>query len=296
MNCVSTVAPKIYWLASYPKSGSTWVRAFIFNLLNDEQKKFRINDLDTGPIASCRKWVEDAIDFDISELCHNEIDLLRPGAYRWLSENMSQNGYHKVHDAYTTLPDSNRLFPLEATRGALYIIRNPLDVAVSLACFTGNSIDKTIEDMGNIEATTCGNPLKFHQQLRQLLSSWSQHVMSWVNASDISKLIVRYEDLKFKSMTSFTQIAHFLQLPTSEVAIKNALAQCQLKRLQEQEIHQPFKECSESAMRFFRKGVVGDWLEMLNSEQVQSIVDEHGSVMRKFGYLTSTGKPDDSKG
>ncbi|MCW9015642.1 MAG: sulfotransferase domain-containing protein, partial [Kangiellaceae bacterium] len=216
---MSKLNPKIYWLASYPRSGNTWVRAFIFNLLNNKQKDFDMDDLDTGPIASCRKWIEDALGFDISELSHNEIDLLRPTAYRWLSENMSQNGYHKVHDAYSTLSNNSHLFPVEATRGALYIIRNPLDVAVSLAYFTGDSIEKVIMDMGNTDTSACENPRKFHKQLRQSFSSWSQHVLSWVSASNISNLVVRYEDLKFRSVEKFSEIASFLQLPTDEVLI-----------------------------------------------------------------------------
>ena len=44
----------IVWLASYPKSGNTWTRAFLTAYLGDEDQAVDINDLEGGPIASSR--------------------------------------------------------------------------------------------------------------------------------------------------------------------------------------------------------------------------------------------------
>jgi len=183
----------IYWLASYPKSGNTWMRAFIANLRNEEPEEIDINEINTGAIASGRGWIDEALGFDTADLSHDEIDLLRPAVYRWYAKEYEQFGYHKIHDAYTTLPNGEALIPADATVGALYIIRNPLDVAISFAHHSHCSIDKSIEHMGTADFKFCGNPKRLDNQLRQWLLSWSKHVLSWADAADINRLVVRYE-------------------------------------------------------------------------------------------------------
>src|SRR6056300_989710 len=139
-----TNSAKLFWLASYPKSGNTWTRAFIANLLNEDPDPVDINELNTGAIASGREWVQAAFDFDIDELTHDEVDQLRPHAYRWLSDRAANYEYHKTHDAFSYVDEEGRLplFPPEATAGALVIVRNPLDVAVSFAHHNASTIDK----------------------------------------------------------------------------------------------------------------------------------------------------------
>ena len=51
----------IYWLASYPKSGNTWFRAFLCNLQEDGEEPADINDLATGGIASARGWLDEVL-------------------------------------------------------------------------------------------------------------------------------------------------------------------------------------------------------------------------------------------
>lgn len=288
---------KIFWLASYPKSGNTWTRIFIANLMS-ETGPIDINQLNTGNIASSRDWVEQALGFDINELSHDEIDKLRPLAYQYLSQHSDAIEYHKVHDAYSYVDDvklnSNQistkinkqaLFPNNATRGVLYLVRNPLDVAISFAHHCDWSIDTTINNMGNSQQVFCGGSNKFYNQLRQHLYSWSEHVQSWLDASHSNKLFVRYEDMKLRPFTTFTKIATFLELPHDEPSIKIAINNSEIKQLQAQEEANTFKEKSSGAERFFRKGIVGDWQETLTSRQVNQIVNDHGRLMNHFGYL-----------
>jgi len=50
----------IIWLASYPKSGNTWLRIFLTNLRCDGEEPVNINELDGGPIASARALFDEA--------------------------------------------------------------------------------------------------------------------------------------------------------------------------------------------------------------------------------------------
>src|SRR5207244_8908627 len=94
----------IYWLASYPKSGNTWFRTFLYNLQEDGDDPADINDIRTGAIASGRGWIDEVLGFDSADLTQDEIERLRPAVYRW-SGSDDEIGYHKIHDAYTLLPD-----------------------------------------------------------------------------------------------------------------------------------------------------------------------------------------------
>ena len=283
--------PNIYWLASYPKSGNTWTRAFITSLREESADGIDINALETSAIASGRAWIESALEFDIGELSHDEVDYLRPSAYRWLSRQLDSPGYHKIHDAYTLLPNGEALIPSDATKGALCIIRNPLDVAISLAHHNACTVDEAISYMAKPDYAFCANPKRLHYQLRQWLLTWSDHVLSWADAPGINKMIVRYEDMKHNSVETFSEIATFLELPNDRRSITDALDRCKIEKLQAQEAKTNFNERSEKAESFFRKGVVGDWQNTLADKQIQKIIQDHRCVMQRFGYLDAQGMP-----
>ncbi len=275
----------IYWLASYPKSGNTWMRAFISSLRYPSSEPIDINNLKIGSIASSREWINKALDFDIDELTHDEADLLRPGVYRWLSEQMDTPQYHKIHDAYTYLANGDALIPSDASKGVIHIVRNPLDVAVSLAHYFNCSVDQAITDMADNHYCFAGNTHKFYPQLRQKLLSWSEHVTSWMEVTSINSLVVRYEDMKLNPISTFTKVAHFLELPSDLATVKQALSDCEIDKLQAQEKEKTFREKHHKAASFFRKGIVGDWQTALSNQQVQEIIQNHGQVMNQLGYL-----------
>jgi hypothetical protein len=181
--------------------------------------------------------------------------------------------------------------PAEATRGALVIVRNPLDVTISFAHHSGRSIDQTIESMANPEFAFCKSRKGLSQQLRQKLLSWSAHVASWTDATELKKLVVRYEDMRLQSLETFTRMASFLELPNDEISVATALEHCDMERLKAQELEKGFNERRSRAEKFFRKGIVGDWQNTLTEEQVQRIVEAQAGVMRRFGYLDASGQP-----
>lgn len=283
--------PGVFWLASYPKSGNTWFRVFLQSLLKGADEPLDLNALNTGAIASAREWMDGALGFKSGLLSHDELDALRPGVYREYSRNLTQAAYHKVHDAYTYLPDSEPLLPVEGCLGALYFIRNPLDVAISFANHSCCSIDKAIEYMNDSSFAFAAKPLKQSHQIRQWLLSWSMHVTSWTEARAINLLVIRYEDMVNQSLATFTKAARFLELDVSEAQIQSALAKTAMDKLQSLEAKTGFREKPAKVAHFFRKGVVGDWKDTLTEEQINRIVQIHHEVMRTYGYLDSQSNP-----
>ena len=281
----------IIWLASYPKSGNTWFRIFLSNLLDDKEDPADINKItSTHGIASARHIFDEITGIEASDLSHDEADLLRPGLYNIMSDEAKDSLFIKVHDAYTFLPDKSPLFPPSATKGVIYIIRNPLDVAVSNSNHNNCTVQESIDMMGRENHGLCVKNRRLKEQLRQQLGSWSQHVMSWTQAANQNVHVIRFEDMKYSSLSTFTAATQFAGLDFTADAIETALKKCDFNELQKQEKEKGFKERPLGTPSFFRKGEPGSWREQLTPEQAKQIIKDHRIVMKQFGYLTEAGE------
>ena len=132
---------------------------------------------------------------------------------------------------------------------------------------------------------------KLNNQVRQKLLSWSDHVLSWVDAPDLHLEILRYEDMLGDSLATFTRAARFLELPDDQPRVQEALHFSRFDRLQQQEKSGGFKEKPSNTPSFFRQGKSGGWRDELNEEQAAKIIADHGTVMRRFNYLDEHNNP-----
>lgn len=281
---------RICWLASYMKSGNTWLRVFINNLRSDSEQPVDINKLVREPIASAREEFDDLMGVESSDLTFEEIAEYRPQVYRKMACDGSLMKFLKIHDAYTVSQKGTHLVPQDVTHGAIYIMRNPCDIAVSLSHFYGMGVDVIIKNMGNVDAALQGSKHKLCSQLPQQILSWSRHVTSWVDQLSFPVHIVRYEDLLVNPEETFTAIARFAGLPDGADRIGRAIRNSSFDVLQQQEQINGFKERLGTAASFFRKGKAGDWRSVLSGIQVERIIEDHGAVMSRFGYLSADGK------
>ena len=281
----------IIWLASYPKSGNTWFRAFLSNLLSDADEPVHINALGTGAIASARQLFDEVVGVDAADLTYDEIDALRPAVYRKWAEGHDEVGFHKIHDAYIRLDDHQPLIPADATRGAIYFVRNPLDIAVSYAHHSNQDVDTVIGWMSDERHCFASGGNRLHGQLRQQMLTWSGHVTSWVDQEEFPVHVVRYEDMCQCPETTFTAAAQFAEVPHDSGAVAKALAFADFRELQRQEVADGFQEKSPSAASFFRKGEVGSWRAELSDAEAERLVSDHGDVMERLGYLDAAGRP-----
>lgn len=281
----------IIWLASYPKSGNTWFRVFLSNLIQGGDQPVDINRLERTPIAGSREVFDEAVGVDAADLSYEEIDRLRPEVYRFLSYEAQEVRYLKIHDAYTYIDDGIPLIPTCATRGVIYVIRNPLDVAISFANHSGISIDKSIERINDESFCFNNQPDRLHKQLRQRLLSWGGHVRSWTEAEDLDLFLLRYEDMKRNPVATFTGAVQFIGLNKSPSQIKKALEFSHFSQLQRQEQENGFQERTVDCKAFFNKGESGYWKDILSDEQTNKIIMPHKEVMTRFGYLKENGEP-----
>lgn len=282
----------IYWLASYPKSGNTWFRSVLANYLSETDNPIDINKLNTGSIASSRAWVDDVLGADTADMTQSEVEWVRPEIYRWtVQESPNQIGYHKIHDAYSYRPDGRPLVDDVATLGAVYVLRNPLDIVPSMANHNQVDIETAIAQMADPSYALSKATTKLPNQLLQRMGTWSQHVRSWVDAREISVFILRYEDMQSDPISAFGKAFAALQLSHSPEKLRQAVSFSRFENLSAQEMQSGFRERPAKTARFFRKGQVGDWRTTLNAEQVARVIKDHGDIMRRFGYLDARGSP-----
>lgn len=280
---------KVVWLASYPKSGNTWLRMFISNLMANDNQAVHINNI-LGQSAGERTVFDAVTGIDSSNLFPEEADELRSEFYRRMSRETDELRFMKVHDAYQYLPDQQPIFPPDATRCTLYLVRNPLDVVPSFSHHMPMSIDEAITCLNDDGFTINTEKKNVTNSLSQKLSSWSENVLSWVNApTGMNVHVMRFEDMKKSPIETFTAAVKAMGLMKSDEEIKRALEFSSFVTLQEMELHSGFREKPMHSAAFFRVGKTGTGRTMLTQEQVELIVARHTEVMQLFGYLDKQG-------
>ncbi len=286
------------WLASYPKSGNTWLRMLIANLSANEAP-MNINDLpQRGGIASARAPFDYLTLIDSGLLTHDEVDVLRPRVYEELARGAQDDEYDepaaappvrfvKVHDAYTLTPAGEPL--LAGRRGAdaaIVIVRDPRDIVASLANHAAMSLDEAIAFLSDSQAAFSMRTDRQPSQLRQKLPGWSGHVASWLDQTDLPVHVVRYEDLQADTLGTLRGALAFAGLPASDEAMQRAVAFSGFAQLRDQEQAKGFREAPRPAApgRFFRRGESGAWREELDAGQAARIEAAHAAMMCRLGY------------
>jgi aryl sulfotransferase len=286
------------WLASYPKSGNTWFRMLVANLSAKDGKPVDINDLpERGGIASARGPFDHLLLIDSGLLSHDELDCLRPRVYEELARDADDDEYDappdlppvrfvKVHDAYTSTPKGEPLLGgRRGADGAIVIVRDPRDVAPSLANHNNSSIDEAIAFLNDSNAGFCVRTSRQYSQLRQKLPGWSGHIASWLDQTDIPVHLIRYEDMQADTMGSFRRALDFAGRPATDSEIGHAVAFADFAELRRQEEDKGFSEASRrSGKPFFRRGQAGAWNGELSTEQIARIEAAHAPMMQRLGY------------
>jgi len=273
----------IVWLASYPKSGNTWLRVLLTNYLTDASEPADINQLFGAPIAGARRRFDEWAGVEGSALDANVVDRLRPQVYRCQARDADETLFVKVHDAWTRVDTGEPMFPADATLGVVYIIRNPLDLAASCAHHWGRSIAAAVETLCDGGGSPTGRDLT--GQFPQRLGSWGEHVRSWVDDSGAPLHVVRYEDLSVDPCRVFGGVVKFCGLDYDEDLVKKAVAFSSFGEMRRQEASAGFQERSPAAPGgFFRRGETGSWRDELPVDLAERLTTAHHQTMRRFGY------------
>ena len=274
----------LIWLASYPKSGNTWLRAFLSNLTFEAKEPVNINKMTPKYRANDKMLIERFTNLEPSELTESEIFNLRPKVYAELSKVSPNYPFIKIHDAYQKTAKGDFIIPTTQTHAVIYMVRNPIDIVGSLAHHQNISYDETIKFMANDHATINQTSSYYHRLAPELLLSWSNHLKSWTHAG-LNLLLVKYEDMHCKPLETFTKIVEFLGFDYSERQVKKAIAFSEFKVLKNQEQQTGFIDKNMNSLNFFRKGQVNSGIKELSQKQIEEVRRDHHIMMEQMGYL-----------
>jgi hypothetical protein len=288
----TATAPKqgIVWIASFPKSGNTWTRTFLHNLVNiqsgntEAQRINEMNRFSTWDID--KKIYEKLLGYVLRSDQKREIAATRHKVHEYIADGAEGLVFVKSHNALV-MDRGYSTINFAVTSGAIYIVRNPLDVAISYAHHMGISIDSTIAKLAAENAETKATTTAVYE----VLGSWSQHVMSWTRKPHRAIYVMRYEDMLADPHQAFGRLARHLLLDPTEEQLMHAIDLSSFEKLKEQEEKGGFRERPKEAKRFFREGRAGQWKETLTPLQIQRIIRDHREQMTRFGYLKGDGTP-----
>lgn len=285
---------KIFWIASYPRSGNTWMRSILSSLFFTTDGKFDFNLL-----KRMGGMFEDAKRFEfvknINEKDYKLLSDLKILSKYWLDSQFRMNTgsnfiFLKTHHACISYLNNNFTTP-QITKGAIYLVRDPRDVAISYAKYTNKDIDYTIEIMCQ-KGLTVYYPAKrkeLKKKYKAYISSWDDNVESW-SCLNVPKKIIKYEDLLLDTENTLLKLINFLEekfklkFHNIDIKLKNVLETTNFKTLQHYEKKYGFK-ASRKKEKFFRQGRANQWKKILTKEQIKKIEYSFKDIMVKFGYI-----------
>lgn len=272
---------KLIWLASYPKSGNTWLRAFLHNLLRNPDEAYDINKLTDFTLSDAQiRWYQMFDPRPGSEITKEEVAILRPKVHEAMTRSHHDSVFVKTHNALVE-DRGTPMITMEHTAGAIYVIRNPLDVVLSYSHHYGLTIDLAIEAMATPGLQSMNEEIHCYERY----GSWSEHVMSWTQHPNPGLHVMRYEDMQDSPHKTFGGVAAFLGLKPSRDRLERAIKLSSFRVLREQEKRHGFIERTANAEWFFREGKAGQWRKQLTKQQISAIVAIHREQMARFGYL-----------
>ena len=279
----------IIWLASYPKSGNTWIRALLSSYLYSKDGKFDfdlLNKIDSFPSNRFFKNYPD------------KFEKPEDTTKYWLKEqekiNKSKNiTFFKTHNALCKI-NGNRFTNSENSLGAIYIIRDPRNIITSLAhhyqISKEDALDFMLDEKRGIVSKVDNRYIGF-----QPLFSWILNQKSWVENRNFPVLTIRYEDLQYDTFTTFKKVLDFINKLTNSKKLfdkekaKESIKNCNFENLKKLEQEKGFAEAitkkgSNEKLIFFNLGKDNNYKELLNTNLINKMNDLFQSELVKYNY------------
>ena len=275
----------IIWLASYPKSGNTWLRLFLANYFA-ANRPLDLNTAISLGVGDSGVELFRTAGLGSSDPVPKLVEPLRPVVHRHLAQRNGKGvTFVKTHNACIHVAGAPLITP-EATAGAILIVRNPFDVAVSFAHHSGMPIDRAVEAL----ATDTFYVPADARYVDQYPTSWRRFQASWIDAAGLKPLVLRYEDMVRSARDAFGLVLSFLHVPRDDARLAESIRATDFTALAKQEKSKGFVEGDpEGKLPFFREGRVGAWRDVLTSEQVEYLRKACLTELVRLGYAGADG-------
>ena len=282
----------IIWLASYPKSGNTYVRAFLSAYYFSENGQFDFNQILNIDQFPHEKYFKQKVN-GISEASKQWIPIQR---------EINKNKKIKFFKTHSCLGNyqGNQFTSPETTLGAVYIVRDPRNVLTSLKNHYSFDDDKALKMITDKTRSLMSNNGS-HASLTHI-SSWAENYLSWLRNNQFRRFFVKYEDLISNKYETFRDIIVFINTLMNRVEgvdkskLQKAIETTNFNVLKKKEISETFdgsdngfkswrKFHSENKNLFFNLGPENNWEKILKTKISNEIEISFEKEMKKLEYL-----------
>ena len=273
----------IIWIASYPKSGNTWVRAFLSAYLNSADGKFNFDLLDKineFPDHNILNKLMDNEDFyNLSEVSKHWIKVQE------LINLNKKLTFLKTHSSLCNI-NGNKFTNSDNTLALIHVVRDPRNVTLSMANHFGITQEESYKIISDEKYIIY--PKKENQLIPStLISSWNNHYLSWKNSGSIKKILIKYEDLIKNTKDTFKKIINFLNKHSSikynEEKFINSINATDFDNLKRNEDKYGFNMGQKD--KFFYLGKKNNWKDLLDKKIENEVKNKFKSEMIDLGYI-----------
>ncbi|KAF3431626.1 hypothetical protein FNV43_RR26357 [Rhamnella rubrinervis] len=244
-------------LVTNPKSGTTWLKAISFALVN----RARYPDLGQHPLLTNNPHVLVPfleLDFYMNENVFPDLN------------SLASPRLFSTHLPYVSLPESVK----NSNCKLVYLCRNPKDTFVSLWHFTNKlrSVSKATNPIEESFDKFCKGVSLYGPFWDHVLEYWKESLEKQERV-----LFLKFEEMKEQPISLVKRLADFIGCPFSaeeeaKGAVEAVLRLCSFENLSNLEVNKIGKLPSgEETNAFFRRGEVGDWINHLTSEMAQQL-------------------------
>lgn len=279
----------IIWIASYPKSGNTWLRSIISALVYSKDGIFTFDKLSKIDQFPEKKFFKDLVknfrDFD--EIKKN-----------WITAQDKINldekiKFFKTHQGNFKI-GNDHFTNNQNTQAVIYIVRDPRNLVTSISNHYSLSLNEACKFLTSPELM--GNGKSWEEKkdgIFNFLGKWNEHYKSWTNNTK-NLLLLRYEDLINEPKKELEKIIFFLNkyinFDTNDIKIDNILESTNFKNLKKMEQEGSFtenviKKETGSNVNFFNLGPKNIWQNSLDKKIIKKIEDNFKDEMKEIGYL-----------
>jgi hypothetical protein len=276
----------IIWIASYPKSGNTYIRSFLSAYYFTSDGKFNFDLL---------KNIKQFPNAEFFERSLNNVD---DASNNWLlaqkkikeERKIKFLKTHNILGAYNNKPFTT----IEYTLGSIYIVRDPRNVITSVMNHWSFNYDEAYKFMTDVNNGTKSNLDDYSTYSH--LSTWAEHYKSWATSKNFRKLIIKYEDLENEKYETFRDIIVFLNAISNRTErvnkqkLENAIETTNFSVLKNLEQNKGFEEALYSEREkkfksFFNLGFNNRWKKILPNDIIVKIEKSFNKEMKEIGYL-----------
>ena len=285
----------IFWIASYPKSGNTWLRALISSYYYSKDGVFNQDLLKKIDQFPTKKYFNG---FDYDKKIATDTCKFWIKAQEKINENKKELKFFKTHNIFGKLNNydfTNR----QNSIGCLYVVRDPRNVFTSLKNHYQLNDDQAIKWMTNDK-----NFIYYVQKFEengysdfQFISSWNVNYESWKVQKKIPIKFIKYEDLQNQTYYVFKEIIKFinqivnLKEKVNTDKIKTVLKTTTFEKLKQNEINHGFSESvtsrddKDKKIPFFNLGPKNDWRKIINDDLKAKLENIFENDLKDLSYL-----------